>query len=164
MSRAVVRQAIADWLNSVPIDGLDEVRPGKIQVDAPQFRADGNPYKGLAYVLLDVHGPGHEERIAMGGAYSGVKQIDYTATLVLHQWSANNDWIASQLAFDDTIDAIKAQIRAGGRTLGRPDVILQAGEWTVGIDDQSTEPVLLNGGMLSVVTDIIFQVTETIVA
>lgn len=164
MSRAIVRQAIADWLNSVPIDGLDEVQPGKVQVQAPMIRSDGSMYRGLAYVLLDVHGPGHEERIAMGGAYSGVKQIDYTATLVLHQWSASNDWIAAQLAFDDTIDAIKAQIRAGGRTLGRPDDILQAGEWTVGIDDQSTEPVPLNGGTLYVVTEIIFQVTEAIFA
>ena len=164
MSRAVVRQAIADWLNQVPIDGLDEVKPGKIQVQAPMIRSDGSPYRGLAYVLLGVHGPNHEERIAMGGAYSGVKEIDYAATLVLHQWSASNDWIASQLAFDDTIDAIKAQLRAGGRTLGRPDVILQAGEWTAGIDDQSSEPVALNGGTLSVVTHIDFQVTETIIA
>ena len=164
MSRAIVRQAIADWLNSVPIDGLDEVQPGKIQIQSPVIRADGNPYKGLAYVLLGVRNLNHEGRIALGGPYSGEKMIDYAATLVLHQWSAANDWIAAQLAFDDTIDAIKAQIRAGGRTLGRPDVILQAGEWTPGIDDYSTEPMLLNGGTLTVVTDLTFQVTEIITA
>lgn len=164
MSRAIVRQAIADWLNAVAIDGLDEVKAGKVQVQAPQIRADGSPYRGLAYVLLGVHGANHEERIAMGGAYSGVKQIDYAATLMLHQWSADNDWITAQLAFDDTIDAVKGRIREGGRTLGRPDDILQAGEWTVGIDDQSTEPVALNGGTLYVVTEIYFQVTEVITA
>jgi len=164
VSRALVRQAIADWLNSVPIDGLDEVKAGKVPIQSPMIRADGSPYRGLAYVLLGVHSPNHEERIAMGGAYSGVKQIDYAATLVLHQWSAANDWIAAQLAFDDTIDEVKAQLRAGGRTLGRPDVILQAGEWTVGIDDQSTEPIANNGGQLIVVTHIDFQVTETITA
>lgn len=164
MSRAIVRQAIADWLNQGSIDGLDEVQAGKIQVQSPMIRADGSPYRGLAYVLLGVHGPNHEHRIAMGGPYSGEKMIDYTATVVLHQWSASNDWIASQLAFDDTIDAIKARIRAGGRTLGRPDDIMQAGEWTPGIDDRSTEPVLLNGGQLAVVTEILFQVTEVITA
>lgn len=162
MSRSVVRQAIADWLNQVAIDGLGDVKPGKVQVDAPRITADGSPYRGVAYVLLDVHGPGHEERIAMGGPYDGQKQIDYTATLVVHQWSASNDWVTTQLAFDDTIDAIKARIRAGGRTLGRPDVILQAGEWTAGIDDQSTEPVALNGGTLYVTTNIVFEVTEII--
>lgn len=158
----MVRQAIADWLNQVTIDGLDEVKPGKVQIQSPQIRADGTPYRGLAYVLLNVHGPGHEARIAMGGPYDGQKQIDYVATLVVHQWSASNDWVTAQFAFDGTVDAVKARLRAGGRTLGRPDDILQAGEWTAGIDDQSTEPVATNGGLLYVATEIVFEVTEII--
>lgn len=157
MSRVVVRTAVADWLRAAEI--FDDIRRGKVQFQTPKFVAGTPNYRCAAYVLLSN---AHEARIAMGGPYDGVKQIDYTAHVVMHFWSIDPDWEAAQDQFDERIDLVKAQIRSGGRTLGRPDVVLQAGEWTFGIDDQVSEPVSVAGGLMSIVGGVSFEVTELI--
>jgi hypothetical protein len=157
MSRVVVRTAIADWVKAAEI--FDDVRRGKVQFQTPKFVAGTPNYRTVAYVLLSN---AHESRIAMGGPTSGVKQIDYTAHVVMHFWSIDPDWEAAQDRFDEVIDLLKAQIRTGGRTLGRPDVVLQAGEWAAGIDDQVTEPVTVAGAQMTQVASVSFEVTELI--
>lgn len=157
MSRVVVRTAIADWLRAAEI--FDDVKRGKVQFQTPKFAAGTPSYRCLAYVLL---ANAHEARIAMGGPTDGVKQIDYVAHVVMHFWSIDPDWEAAQDQFDERIDLVKAQIRSGGRTLGRPDVVLQAGEWTYGIDDQVTDPVSITGGLMTQTASVSFEVTELI--
>lgn len=157
MSRVVVRTAVADWLRAAEI--FDDVRRGKVQFQTPTFAAGTPNYRCVAYVLL---ANAHETRIAMGGPTSGMKEIDYVAHVVMHFWSIDPDWEAAQDRFDEVIDQVKAQVRSGGRTLGRPDVVFQAGEWTYGIDDEVTDPVSINGGQMTQVASVSFEVTELI--
>lgn len=162
MSRVIVRTALTQWLQAADI--FDQILAAKVQFQAPTIPAGSNNYRCNAYVLLSQ---AHESRIAMGGPYSGMKQIDYIARISMHFWSIDPDWVAAQDRFDELIDEVKEQVRSGGRTLGRPDVILQAGEWTYGIDDAVSEPVSLvagpsSGGQMYQTADISFEVTELI--
>jgi hypothetical protein len=157
VSRAVVRTAIADWLKAAEI--FDDVKRGKVLFQAPTFAAGAPNCRCVAYVLL---ASAHESRLATGGPTSGVKEIDYVAHVVMQFWSIDPDWEAAQDRFDEVIDRLKAQIRTGGRTLGRPDVVLQAGEWTYGIDDQVTDPVSIGGGQMTQSASVSFEVTELI--
>jgi hypothetical protein len=157
VSRAAVRTAAATWLEAAEI--FDRVDAAKVLYQAPTFTAGSAKDRCNAYILL---GPDHEGRIADGGPYSGMKLIDYVARVVMHFWSIDSDWVAAQLRFDERVEACKAQVRSGGRTLGRPDVVLQAGEWTFGIDADVDEPVALNGGTLFSTGDVSFQISEVI--
>lgn len=157
MSRVAVRSALAQWLQAADI--FDDVRRAKVVWQPPTFPAGSPSYRCNAYVLL---ASAHESRIAMGGPTDGMKEIDYTAHVVMHFWSIDPDWEAAQDQFDQIIDALKEQIRSGGRTLGRPDVVFQAGEWTFGIDDQVTEPVTIAGGQMTQVGSVSLEITELI--
>jgi hypothetical protein len=157
VSRAAVRSALAQWLQAAEI--FDDVRRGKVNWQPPTIPAGSPKYRCNAYVLLSN---AHESRLAMGGPTSGVKEIDYTAHVVMHFWSIDPDWETAQDQFDQIIDELKAQIRTGGRTLGRPDVVFQAGEWTFGIDDQVSEPVTFAGSGMTQAASVSLEITELI--
>ena len=153
--RTVVRRAIADWINAAGIPGL-QVYPGMLAIDDDEIDSSAN-----AVCHGYVHLPNDDEsRLAMGGPYSGVKENDFDIDLVLKYWSSNEDWLSCQEDFDRIIWFVKAQLRTGGRTLGRPDVVLTAGEWTPGIKVQQSEPVAVNGSTYFQHAVIAFQVTE----
>jgi hypothetical protein len=162
----MVRTALAQWLTAAEIPGLMRVERGLVQFQVPRFTAGGPLVRATGYVLLDSRGRGREKRIAFGGPTDGRKQIDHLATVVLHFWSpapsSDDGWLTAQDEFDRIIEDVLAQVRAGGRTLGRPDVILQAAEAPYGMDYQVTEPVGLNGGTIGMVAEVSFQVTEII--
>lgn len=168
MSRKLIRHAAADWLTAAEIPGLIKVYPAKLPFQAPRFSAGNNSARAMGYVLVDVHSRGREKRIAFGGAEGGEKQIDHPLTLVINFWApgptGDEDWLAAQDAFDDIFEGTLEQIRGGGRTLGRPDAILSAGEAPYGIEDRWTEPVALAGGTLGAVAEIVFWTTEIITA
>ena len=155
MTRKLVRHAVAEWLAAGQIPGLDRVDRAKVEYTIPTIRAGTPRNRCYSYLLLSRD---HEARISFGGE----KQIDYRAVLVLHFWSVNSDWLAVQDDLDDVIDGVKAQIRAGGHQLGRPDAILQAGEWTTGIEANPTEPISIVGGLIYSVCPITFEVPEII--
>lgn len=166
MSRRLIRTALAQWLTAAEITGLEEVERGLVQFQPPRFTAGSSLFKARGYVLLDSRGRGREKRIAMAGPTGGQIQIDHLATVVLHFWSplpsSNEGWLEAQDEFDDIFDAVLWQIRSGGRTLGRSDVILQAGEGPYGKDQQVSEPVALNGGTIGSVAETSFKITEII--
>lgn len=165
MSRRLVRTALADWLSAAQITGLERVERALVQFQPPRFTSGSTLIKARGYVLLDSRARGREKRIAMAGPNDGQKQIDHTATVVLHFWSplpsSDDGWLTAQDGFDDVLEAVLEQIR-NGRTLGRPGPILQAGEGPFGMDWQITEPVSLNGGTIGATGEVTFQITEII--
>lgn len=157
MSRTVVRYAVAQWLTAAEIYGLDKVLPAQPQVNQPSTTPQDTNHRCNAVVMLPTY---QENRLSMGGPYSGDKEANYTAEIALNFWGNDVDWVCCQDAFDELIEGILKQLRAGGRTLGRPDVILQAGEWTTGIHVQQSEPVPYDGGSYMQTAVITFEVTE----
>lgn len=152
-----MRYAVAQWLTAAQIYGLDAVYSSTDQVDTVTITGQDPDHRCIATVHLPAY---QENRLSMGGPYSGDKEANYTVELILNFWANDVDWIASQDAFDDLIELILKQLRSGGRTLGRPDVVLQAGEWTTGIHVSQSEPTAMDGGQFSQSASVTFEVTE----
>lgn len=168
MSRKLIRHTVSQWLEAAQIPNLGAVFPGKPRLETftNMLQAAGPaPFRSLMYVLAARE---KEIRIATGGPYTGEKQIDYEITLRLEFHAAPNGtddwWQDAHDAYDDICESVKEQIRTGGRTLGRPDVILQAGEWTTGIEGVHEEPSAWDGGTMLAIGEITFEVTEVIIS
>jgi hypothetical protein len=158
MSRKLVRHAAADWFNAAQIPGLDHVYPGKPkEILWAKYSSGTNLCQ--AWLFL---GPRREQRIAYGGDESGEKEINSLAHLIVTFRSSNPDWLEAQDDMDDVTESLVEQLRAGGRKLGRPDVVLSAGEFEAGIEQQDEEPVAVNGGLMQAVCVIVFEITEII--
>jgi hypothetical protein len=71
-----------------------------------------------------------ESRRALGGAHSGIKQVDYQVGLVIEFRSVKADAEAAQDDFDTMIEALKERIRSDRQlgTVGSPSPIFLAGE------------------------------------
>ena len=154
-STQVARRAVADTLNAALIPGLARVhrsQPWKDIWSATGFD-DGTI---IAYVFI---GDEQENRIAMGGSFSGEKEINFAVDLIMYFRTSDKDWEEAQDLYDNIKDQIKWQIRAFGRTLQRPDVILQAGEWNPGIRHLQSEPESLDGGKIQIRGVLSFEVT-----
>jgi len=158
MSRKLVRHAAADWFNAAQIPGLDYVYPGKPrEINWANYGSGTNLCQAWVFIA-----PRREHRIAYGGDNSGEKEINSLARLVVTFRSTNSDWLEAQDDMDDITESIVEQLRAGGRKLGRPDVVLSAGEFEAGIEQDDDEPVALAGGIMQAVCVIAFEITEII--
>lgn len=139
----LVRNALKEWLDSQHIPGIDEVfltlRP---LVDLDGAQSNDNDCACLIYIDM---GEDSESRAAMTGPVNpGGKDISYDVILnVRHRGFDADDWEGSQRDYNRIVDALKDCLRAQGRDLGRPDVILQAADWPRdrGIVHTPSEPV-----------------------
>ncbi len=161
MSRRLTRHALADWLEAAQIEGLDKVHAGIMYSIPWDEHGSGSEYSCQAVVNIR---PRRETRIAGGGLGppNGQKMITSGAEVRIYFRSADPDWLAAQDAFDDICEAIVKQIRAGGRTLGRPDDILSAGEFEAGIVQDNAEPAADAGGVMFASCQVRFEIQEVI--
>jgi hypothetical protein len=165
MSRKLVRHAAADWLTAAQIPGLDHVHPGKVkEIPWANYGTGSSAHMCQAYVLVDRR---PEVRLAGGSPGStgqppnGQKEITSTVRVVVWFRSTDPDWLTAQDELDDITEAMLEQLRFT-RTLGRPDVILAAGEFSAGIVQQDDEPEADDGGVMFARCTISFQTKEVI--
>lgn len=137
-ARGLARLAVKSWLDAAGIRYLDQI------FTAPPLRLDFNtygspPYNCQAVVFIDDEG---EVRIALGGASSGKKRIDYMVAMEIYFRSTDINTDDTQNAFDELIDAIKARLRLGLHTLGQTDetIVWQAAEGSYGIQTDFMDP------------------------
>lgn len=139
----LVRAALKDWLDAQEIPGILEVFPSlRPQVDWDQVEFNSSTCLGIVY----IHIPGSDEtRAALTGPDNpGGKDIAHELELrVIHHGTEVDDWDEAQDDYDRIMDSLKDGLRARGRDLGRPDVILQAGE-TGGIQQRNAEPIFFD--------------------
>lgn len=166
MSRKLVRHTLAEWLSAAQIPGLDHVYPGKPQeILWGAYATGGSSHLCQAYIIVSRR---RETRIAGGEADvltqrpQGQKEITSTVTIVVFFRSTDPDWLAAQDTYDDITEAMTQQLRGGGRALGRPDVIIAAGEFAAGIEQQDDEPEALDGGVMQTACGITLEVKEII--
>lgn len=162
MSRHDVRRAVGDWIASANIQHLNQIFysfPKRINFQANSSAGELTRAAGVVFIADES-----ESRIAVGGAYSGWKQIDYRIQFQLYTHSMENYSQDAMDTFDDIVDGIKNQLRSGGHRLNLSDgsVIWQAAE--PGISVTYGEPMTNDGGATEIWAAIEFTVTQMIQA
>ena len=158
MSRSEVRNAVGTYIAAAGITNLNQVYttfPKRINFEANSTA--GQMFRAAGVVFIRDES---EERIAIGGAYSGWKRIDYTVEFQVFTHALYNTSQDAMTDFDALIDAIKDQLRGGGHRLGQTDgsVIWQAAE--PGISVSYGEPKTNAGGAVETWAAIEFTVTQ----
>jgi hypothetical protein len=162
MARSDVRTAVINWLSEATIPDLNQLvttfpKHGDFQLNS----AAGELSRAIGIVFIAGE---KESRVAVGGAYSGWKQIDYDVDLQIYHHSLERDAVDAMSSFDAIIDGVKAQLRGGGHRLGLSDglVIWQAAE--PGITVTYDVPQTLKGGAVETWAAVRFTVTQMIQA
>lgn len=125
----LVRNALKDWIDAQDIPGVAQIylslRPS---VDWDLVEIAGVDHATLIYINIPRS---NESRQANTGSDNpGGKEIIYSAELrVLHHGMSVDDWDDAAQDYARICDRLKDCLRAEGRSLGRPDVILMAGDW-----------------------------------
>jgi hypothetical protein len=160
MSRQEVRNAVGNWIAQATIPNLNQVFtsfPKRINFE--QNAAPGQLTRAAGVVFIQAETEG---RIAVGGANDGWKRIDYAVEFQVFTHSMHAQAQNAMDDFDDIIDGIKDQLRAGGHRLGQTDgdVIWQAAEPDISVT--YGEPKTNDGGAVETWAGIAFNVTQMI--
>jgi len=160
LSRQEVRNAVGNWVAQATIPNLNQIFtsfPKRINFE--QNAAPGQMTRAAGVVFINAE---NESRIAVGGAYDGWKRIDYSVEFQLFVHSMQNYAQDAMDDFDEIIDGVKDQLRAGGHRLGMPDgdVIWQAAEPDISVS--YGEPKTNDGGAVEIWAGIAFTVTQMI--
>jgi hypothetical protein len=162
MSRQQVRDKVSTWVASASIPHLNQIftsHPKRINFQANSTAGEYSRAAGVVFIRDES-----ETRIAVGGAYSGWKRIDYTVDFQVFFHSMQNYAQDAMNDFDAIVDAVKDQLRAGGHRLGQTDgdVIWQAAEPQINVT--YGEPATNDGGATEIWAAIEFTVTQMIQA
>jgi hypothetical protein len=162
LSRSQVRSVVAQWIADASIPNLNQVFtsfPKRINFEQNASAGQITRAAGMVFIASES-----ESRVAIGGAYSGWKRIDYDVQFQVFTHSMAN---LAQIAMDDfdtIIDGIKDRVRSGGHRLGQSDgtVIWQAGEPNISVT--YGEPKTNDGGATEIWAAVEFVVTQMIQA
>jgi len=162
MSRQQVRDAVATWVEGASIPHLNQIftsHPKRINFQANSTAGEYSRAAGVVFIRDES-----EIRIAVGGAYSGWKRVDYTVDFQVFFHSMQNYAQDAMNEFDAIVDAVKDRLRAGGHRLGQEDgnVIWQAAEPQISVT--YGEPATNDGGATEIWAAIEFTVTQMIQA
>jgi hypothetical protein len=158
MSRSNVRAQLTSFLQTATdIPDLNQVfssfpKQINFQVNAQA----GQKSRAAAVVFVERE---HEERIALGGATSGKKRIDYNVVIEVFHHSLQSNAEDAMADFDLTIDGIKNRLRSDhrfGDSSG--DIIWQGAEPL--LDVEYSEPSSSDRGATETWAVIRFQVTQ----
>jgi hypothetical protein len=161
MSRKVVREAVQSWVASAQINTLNQVFtsfPKRINFQVNSM--PGQLSRAAAVVFIESE---FESRIAIGGAHSGWKRIDYGIALQVFHHSSERTAELAMENFDELIDTIKDYLRADhnfGDTTGT--IVWQGAEPS--ISTTYGTPTTTDGGTTETWCQIRFEVTEMIQA
>lgn len=149
-NRDLIRTAVAEWCEAQHILGLQRVWAYPQGPDRVDWEAEAiGTSEARCQAVVNVPRVSESRIAGTGPTDPGGKTAHYDIELELHYLSALPDeWEAAARDFGRIVDAIKDALRARGRDLGRPDVILQAGEWPRenSISDDVDDPVNVDGG------------------
>lgn len=158
MSRAQVRSQLVQFLSTATaIPDLNQVFSSFPKQINFQVNAQAGQ-KSRAAAVVFISGES-EQRIALGGATSGKKRVDYNVVVEVYHHSLQNNAEDAMNDFDLTIDGIKDRLRSDhrfGDTNG--NLIWQGAE--PAIDVEYSEPATSERGATECWAVIRFQVTQ----
>ena len=161
MSRKTVRDQIVLYISNGYLEGLNQVFtsfPKRINFQINSM--PGQLSRAAAVVFIESE---MESRIAIGGAHSGWKRIDYAIALQIFHHSSERTAELAMENFDELIDTIKDYLRADhnfGDTTGT--IVWQGAEPS--ISTTYGTPTTTDGGTTETWCQIRFEVTEMIQA
>jgi hypothetical protein len=158
MSRSNVRAQLASFLSTATsIPDLNQVFTSfPKQINFQVGAQAGQRSRAAAVVFIERES---ESRIALGGATSGKKRIDYDVVVEVYHHSLQSNAEDAMDDFDLTIDGIKDRLRSDhrfGDTSG--DIIWQGAEPQLSVE--YSEPSTSDRGATETWAVIRFQVTQ----
>ena len=161
VGRVQVRSQLYSYLTGANISGLNQIFtafPKRINF---QVNATAGQLTRAAAV---IHIAGERDsRIAIGGAHSGWKRVDFTVSLQIFTHSVQNDAENAMGDFDTLIDNIKNTLRASHNFGDSTQVNVWQGAEPV-INCIYGEPTTSDNGATETFAEIQFDVTQMIQA
>lgn len=157
MSRAEVRSQLNTFLTTPPVTDLNQVFTSfPKQINFQVGSTAGQKSRAAAVIFIESE---NETRIALGGATSGKKRVDYGVVLQVFHHSTQRDSTDAMDDFDKTIDNIKDRLRSDHR-FGNPNgnLIWQGAEPIIAAE--YGEPSSSDRGVTETWAIIRFQVTQ----
>jgi hypothetical protein len=161
MSRAEVRSQLYTFLTGTTLTDVNQIFTSfPKQINFQKNSTAGQKSRAAAVIFIESE---FENRIALGGATSGKKRIDYGVVVQVFHHSSQSNAEDAMADFDTTIDAIKNRLRSDHR-FGNPngDLVWQGAEPNISVD--YAEPSSSDRGITETWAAIRFQVTQMITA
>lgn len=159
--RTGVRATLYNWLSTGNITNLNQIFtsfPKRINYQVNSTA--GQLSRAAAVIFIQSE---RETRLAIGGATSGWKRVDYSIIIQVYQHSMERNAEAAMTSFDTLIDAIKTRLRADHNFGDSTGTLVWQGAEPV-ITATYGEPATDNGGATETFAEIQFDVTEMIQA
>lgn len=165
-NRKLIRTTLKAWIDAQQVAGLDFVYPG----EPSEWQFDDKRRAGSGYACLVgiVIAHDDEDRTAYTGpADPGGKMAHYDVDLIVRHITYNADEASGGITDEDerdrVIEALKDCLRGQGRDLGRPDVVLAAGEEPRQAGISTTyDPMSVDGSIVWRDATISFRVSQYI--
>ena len=159
--RTGVRATLASFISSPQITGLNQVFTSFPKRINYQVNSQPGQLSRAAVVVFIV--AENETRLAIGGATSGWKRVDYTIILQVYLHSLERNAEAAMTAFDTLIDNIKTRLRSDHNFGDSTGTLVWQGAEPV-IRARYGEPATNNEGATEIYAEIEFDVTEMVQA
>lgn len=159
--RTGVRATLAAFISNPPIPTLNQVFtsfPKRIN-----FQVNAQPGQLTRSAAVIFIGAESETRLAIGGAHSGWKRVDYTVVIQLYTHSMHPNSEDAMTDFDTLVDNIKTRLRSDHNFGDTTGTLVWQGAEPI-ISARYGEPSTSNEGATETYAELEFEVTEMIQA
>lgn len=159
--RTGVRDTLAKFLANPPIETLNQVFtsfPKRIN-----FQVNSQPGQLTRSAVVIFIVAENENRLAIGGATSGWKRVDYTVILQVYTHSMHRNAEDVMADFDTLIDNLKERLRSNHNFGDESGVLVWQGAEPI-ISARYGEPATSDEGATEIFAELEFAVTEMIQA
>ena len=152
---------MANFIQPPTVDGINQVFtsfPKRINFQVNSLPSQQSRCAAVIFIESET-----ESRIAVGGAYSGWKRVDYTVAIQLYHHSLERNSEDAMADFDNVIDNLKTKLRSDHRFGDDSGTLVWQGAEPA-IDVSYGEPVSNDGTSTETWATMRFEVTEMIQA
>lgn len=161
VGRTQVRQTLYNFIEPPQVDGINQVfmsLPKRINFQVNALPSQQTRTAAVIFIESET-----ENRIAVGGATSGWKRIDYTVVIQLFTHSTARSAEEAMDYLDYTIDSLKQRLRSDHRFGDENGYLVWQGAEPV-IDVAYGEPLSQDGTSIEIWSSVRFIVTQMIKA
>jgi hypothetical protein len=161
VGRKEVRSTLATFIQPPNVAGINQVFtsfPKRINFQVNSLPSDKSRCAAVIHIESET-----ESRLAIGGAHSGIKRIDYAVAVQLFHHSSENDAEDAMHHFDYVVDNLKDKLRSDHQFGDSTGVLTWQGA-EPRIDISYGEPDASNGTYIETWAVVRFDVTQMIQA